>query len=170
MLAQDHINENTAMGANLTTDGATFKVWAPGAVGVYLNGTFGGQNNWTQDADVNLLLAKNSEGYWTGFFSGAREGDAYKFYVVGSGSKGYKRDPYARELSVDPPFPHANCFIRSAALYPWHDGSFVTPGYSNMIVYQLLKGSQPGWRFSGCDRKDRIPSGAWDQCSSTHAD
>jgi 1,4-alpha-glucan branching enzyme len=141
MLSQDHIGPNTPMGGNLTANGATFKVWAPGAQGVYLNGTFGGNNRWTQDRDMGLLLQKDNAGYWCGFLPGAGEGDPYKFYVVGAGSRGYKRDPYARELSFDPPFPHANCLLREPGLYPWHDQGFVTPDYSNMIIYQLHVGT-----------------------------
>src|SRR6516162_7329139 len=141
MIAQDNIDANTPIGATLTVNGATFKVWAPGALGVYLNGTLAGAQRWTQDQDAALLLQKDNKGYWTGFFPGAKEGDNYKYYVVGTASKGYKRDPYARELSADPPFPHANCVIRSPASYPWHDDAFVTPAYSNMIVYQLHVGT-----------------------------
>jgi hypothetical protein len=44
------------------------------------------------------LLSKNPRGYWTGFQEGAQDGDQYRFWVVGIGSSGYKRDPYAREL------------------------------------------------------------------------
>ena len=76
-----------------------------------------------------------------GFLPGAAEGDPYKFYVVGTGSRGYKRDPYARELSFDPPFPNANCLLRDPGRYPWHDQGFVTPDYSNMIIYQLHVGT-----------------------------
>lgn len=141
MLSQDNIGPNTPMGGNITANGATFKVWAPGAQGVYLNGTFGGNNRWTQDADPGLLLQKNNAGYWAGFLPGAGEGDPYKFYVVGTGSRGYKRDPYARELSFDPPFPHANCLLREPGRYPWHDQGFVTPDFSNMIIYQLHVGT-----------------------------
>src|SRR6516164_5195034 len=141
MIAQDNVDANTPIGATLTVNGATFKVWAPGALGVYLNGTLAGAQRWTQDQDAGLLLQKDNKGYWTGFFPGAKEGDNYKYYVVGTASKGYKRDPYARELSADPPFPHANCVIRSPSSYPWHDDAFVTPAYSNMIVYQLHVGT-----------------------------
>ena len=141
MLSQDNIGPNTPMGGNFTANGATFKVWAPAAHGVYLNGTFGGNNRWTQDQDSGLLMQKDNAGYWTGFLPGAGEADPYKFYVVGTGSRGYKRDPYARELSFDPPFPKANCLLREPGLYPWHDQGFITPDFSNMIIYQLHVGT-----------------------------
>jgi 1,4-alpha-glucan branching enzyme len=44
------------------------------------------------------LLSKNPRGYWMGFQERAQDGDEYRFWVVGVGSSGYKRDPYAREL------------------------------------------------------------------------
>ena len=30
-----------------------------------------------------------------------------------------------------------SCLIRSATAYLWHDAAFVTPDFSNMIVYEL---------------------------------
>ncbi len=42
MLAQDHIDATTPAGATLLPDGGTFRVWAPRASAVYLNGCFGG--------------------------------------------------------------------------------------------------------------------------------
>jgi 1,4-alpha-glucan branching enzyme len=119
--------------------GATFRAWAPLATRVYINGTFGGMAKTGQTDD--LLLAKDSNGYWTGFIAEAREGDPYRFYVVGLGSSGYKRDPYARELSTAAAFPNCDCLIRSAIAYPWHDSAFVTPDFNNMIIYQLHIGT-----------------------------
>src|SRR5215813_9559313 len=98
-LPQDHIDTNTPMGANLVANGATFRVWAPRGHAVYVNGVFNGTSRFTKDADSTLLLQKNGDDRWTGFVSGVKEGDRYKFYVLGpTGYSGYKRDPYAREL------------------------------------------------------------------------
>ena len=82
------------MGANLIDGGATFRVWAPRARQVYILGDF---NSGVRDD--SSLLARNNDGRWTGFVPGAKDGDKYKFYVVGTGSEGPKRDPYARELT-----------------------------------------------------------------------
>ncbi len=136
------------MGANLAPGGATFRVWAPRATEVYLNGVFGGVARSGQTDD--LLLSKDVNGYWTGFLEGAVDGDLYLFWVNGpaGGTQGFKRDPYARELALDKPFPKCSCIIRAGNAYPWHDASFVTPDFSNMIVYQLHIGayaiSNPG--------------------------
>jgi 1,4-alpha-glucan branching enzyme len=147
MISQTNIQPTTPMGANLVEGGgATFRAWAPRATGVYVNGTFGGTPKSGPTDD--LLMAKDANGYWTGFIPDAGEGDAYHFWVAGAGSSGYKRDPYARELATDAPFPNCSCLIRSGAAYQWHDSAFVTPDFSNMIVYQLHVGtyapSSPG--------------------------
>jgi len=147
MISQANITEATPMGANLVEGGATFRVWAPGAHEVYVDGTFGGTPSWQHTPEQ--LMLKSPYGYWTGFVAGAVEGDPYKFWVVGDGGSGYKRDPYARELAVDVPFPHCNCIIRKPADYPWHDEEFTTPDYSNLIIYQLHVGTyslRPGAR------------------------
>lgn len=137
-ISQLNISASTPMGANLCPGGATFRVWAPRANAVYLNGTFAGVAR--NGADPDLLL-ENSNGYWSGFLSGVVDGDTYNFLVVGNGSTGPKRDPYAREMGVHKPFPDCSCVVRSASDYPWHDAAFVTPDYSNMIVYQLHVGA-----------------------------
>jgi len=140
VISQAHILPTTPMGANLVDGGgATFRTWAPRATAVYVNGNFGGTPQTGQTDD--LLMAKDANGYWTGFIPAVRDGDPYRFWVVGQGSSGYKRDPYAREMATDAPFPNCSCLIRSGTAYPWHDSAFVTPDFSNMIVYQLHVGA-----------------------------
>jgi 1,4-alpha-glucan branching enzyme len=126
------------MGATLINGGATFRAWAPRATAVYVNGIFGGAPKTGQ---VNDLLMAEAKGYWTGFIPGALDGDLYHFWVVGRGSSGYKRDPHAREMAEDAPFPMCSCLIRRATAYPWHDAAFVMPDFSDMIVYQLHVGT-----------------------------
>ena len=160
MISQQNISATTPMGATLLAGGgATFRVWAPRATSVYLNGVFGGsQFNGQTDG---LLMAKDSHGYWTGFAAPAQEGDLYRFWVNGPGSNGFKRDPYARELAQDSPFPNCSSIIRSATAYPWHDAEFVTPDFSNMIVYQLHVGTyainKPGVASTFLDVIGKIP-------------
>ena len=160
MISQANISPNTSLGANLIDGGgATFRAWAPLAMAVYVNGTFGGTLRMGQTDD--LLLAKDANGYWTGFVEAASEGDLYRFWVVGPGSSGYKRDPYARELAMDAPFPNCSCLVRSATAYPWHDAAFVTPDFSDMIIYQLHIGTYdpgvPGVASTFLDAIAKIP-------------
>jgi 1,4-alpha-glucan branching enzyme len=158
VLSQAHISPQTPAGATLDADGATFRLWAPEADAVYLHGIFGGQvfEQLTDDR----LLQKDARGYWTGFQDGARDGDRYRFWVRGKGSRGYKRDPRAREL--DPQnFPNCFAILRPAGGFPWHDRDFVTPDFSDMIVYQLHVGTfaiaKPGVCSTFLDVALKIP-------------
>jgi 1,4-alpha-glucan branching enzyme len=150
MISQRNCSATTPMGATLVAGGgATFRAWAPQATAVYVNGVFGGVERLGQTDD--LLMKKDANGYWSGFLAEAGEGDRYRFYVVGEGSSGYKRDPYARELANDPalPFPVCPAVIRAESKYVWHDAGFRTPDYADMVVYQLHIGTYapagPGW-------------------------
>jgi 1,4-alpha-glucan branching enzyme len=166
MISQANCSADTAMGANLVAaigvagGGATFRVWAPRALAVYLSGVFGGVSMTGQDPALLMMIDAN--GYWSGFLPSAGEGDTYRFYVVGAGSSGYKRDPYARELANDPamPFPVCLAAIRDAVEYPWHDAAFRTPQFSEMIVYQLHIGTyapkEAGWAGTFLDVVEKI--------------
>ena len=67
---------------------------------------------------------------------GIKDGDLYRFYVVGTGSEGFKRDPYARELEFNG-YPDCNCIVRDPGTLPWHDAGFRPPAFSDLIIYQF---------------------------------
>ena len=158
MLAQDHIDATTPAGATLLPDGAIFRVWAPRASAVYLNGCFGGAAYDAQTED--RLLCNDGTGYWTGFQAGAVDGDSYRFWVAGAGASGYKRDPYARELSPSG-FPNCASILRATDTFPWHDAAFRTPDFSNMLIYQLHIGtyavSKPNVASNLLDVAGKVP-------------
>ena len=120
------------MGANLMADGATFRVWAPHARSVHVLGDF--NNHRRHDAS---LLTRDDLGHWRGFILGVRDRQRYMFYVVGEGSEGLKRDPYARELET--PFP-SECLIRKPD-FPWCETGYVTPRFHELVIYQLHVGT-----------------------------
>ena len=126
-----HTDTNTPMGANLVADGATFRVWAPNARAVHVVGDFNGRQR-----DEASLLSRDEHGDWCGFIPGVRDRQRYMFYVVGVGSEGLKRDPYARELHA--PFP-GECIVR-APDFPWHESGYVTPRFEDFFIYQLHVG------------------------------
>src|SRR5437868_2524111 len=128
----DHVDDATPMGATLVADGATFRVWAPHARTVHVVGEF--NDRIRNDAS---LLTRDAGGHWRGFVPGVRDRDRYCFYVVGEGSEGAKRDPYARELGS--PFP-SECIIRKAD-FPWHDSGYRTPRFEDFLIYQLHVGT-----------------------------
>ena len=79
---------------------------------------------------------KDQRGYWAGFLADVQDGDEYRFYVVGSGSEGFKRDPYARELHMDG-YPSATASCRDPNAYVWNDQEFRPPAFNDLIIYQL---------------------------------
>jgi 1,4-alpha-glucan branching enzyme len=99
---------------------------------VYVVGEF----NDRQRNDASLLNP-DGRGHWRGFLPGVRDRQRYMFYVVGDGSEGPKRDPYARELQT--PFP-SDCVIRKTD-FPWHRNGYVTPQFHNFVIYQLHVGT-----------------------------
>ncbi|MGY3606918.1 MULTISPECIES: hypothetical protein [unclassified Bradyrhizobium] len=124
------------MGGTLVPGGAIFRVWAPRASAVHVSGDF---NDWRQDA--GSLMSEIGGGHWASFVPGLKDGDAYLFYVEGVGSSGFKRDPRARLLSVQPSFPACNSVLRDAGRFPWRLERFVPPAFNDLIVYQLHVGT-----------------------------
>ena len=146
--SQQHVDDHTPMGATVVPGGCTFRAWAPRAKAVYAGGSF---NGW-RHGDVELLT-KDANGYWAGFVPGVVDGDEYKFFVAGEGSQGWKRDPYARELSPKPDYPNSNCVVRDPADYPWHDTDFRPPAFSELIIYQFHVGRFYAADAAGNDRR-----------------
>ena len=99
------------MGANLVADGATFRVWAPNASAVHVRGDF---NNFEIRDDAALIW--DGSGHWRGFIPGVQDQQYYKFWIDGQAGPGYKRDPYARELTND----SSNCIVRKPD-FRWHE-------------------------------------------------
>src|SRR3954469_24477283 len=94
-VVQTHITSTTPMGATLLPDGATFRFWAPRAQQVYLVLNPG---DTYQPDPADQLACDAASGHWVGFAPGVTNGTTYLFRVVGEGSSGFKRDPWAREL------------------------------------------------------------------------
>lgn len=141
--------ENAPMGANLMHGGATFRIWAPAAQAVTVRGNF---NGWSDHP-----LERDGNGYWYTFVPGVREGDQYKFFVRGAGSTGNKRDPYGRSRTWDPAFPFCNCFVTRPTTFPWHDGGFRTPGFHDLVIYQLHVGAFFSADAQGRDVRTKRP-------------
>ena len=144
------------MGGTLVQGGATFRVWAPRASAVHVSGDF---NGWKQDAGAHM--GSIGGGHWATFIPGLKAGDRYLFYISGSGTSGYKRDPRARALTFQPAFPYSNCVLRDPTRFPWHQTGFTPPAFNDLIIYQLHVGTYdiaPG-NSDGCffDIIQRVP-------------
>ena len=94
-VAQTHITSTTPMGATLLPDGVTFRFWAPLAQQVYL--VLDPRDTYQPDPadEARLRPRQRTLG---GLRVRRHNGATYLFWVVGEGSSGFKRDPWAREL------------------------------------------------------------------------
>ena len=92
------------MGATLLPEGgAVFRTWAPAARDVYVVTDAHTTRGWTVwVADPAHRLFPLGDGTWAGFVPELADGDPYLFWIRGpeTGTEGFKRDPYARELGT----------------------------------------------------------------------
>jgi 1,4-alpha-glucan branching enzyme len=138
-LSQQHIDSNTPMGAALIPGGATFRVWAPGAREVYL--VRNAHTSYTPDP-ADRLVKNPATGHFTGFAPDVVDGLPYRYWVVGDGDMGWKRDPYACELHyldglVTNDYENSNCIVRNADSYSWVATDHRPPRFHELVVYQL---------------------------------
>jgi 1,4-alpha-glucan branching enzyme len=137
------------MGANIVPgEGVTFRVWAPNALEVFVV-----SGDFNAGPQASGQLVNDGQGHWAGFVPGLDDGAAYKFYIKGTGSTGYKRDPYARELTLNPQFPQSNCVVRNPGSYPWHDQGFQMAAFNDLIIYQFHIGTYYGTDAQGNDNR-----------------
>ncbi|BCY12424.1 alpha amylase C-terminal domain-containing protein [Actinoplanes sp. L3-i22] len=144
--SQEHVTAGLPRGATLVDGGVAFRFWAPAAQRVYvaLDGVF----TYLPDPD-DELLRDPATGDWTGFFPGVEPGTKYRFYVVGAGDEGFKRDPQARELELYG-YPECDALVVDDTSYPWHDQDWTPPDRADLIVYQFHVGV-----FSAADARGR---------------
>ncbi len=100
------------------TSGTHFAVWAPNAQSV---GVLGDWNGWSEPA--HWLDKHEASGIWTGFASGVKPGDRYK-YRVHSRFDNYrvdKADPFAFSSEIPPATASVVCRLD----YAWGDGDWM---------------------------------------------
>ena len=137
------VNINSAMGATVRADGTGFRTWAPNARNVFLlaASALAGSNDPSWRPAPEDALASLGDGSWGGFLPDVADGDPYMFFVEGAGSAGWKRDPYARELTLAPAFPDSFCVVRNPQSYAWRDDAWRPPAFNDLVIYQLHVGT-----------------------------
>ncbi len=120
--------------------GVYFAVWAPNAQYVSVIGEF---NDWNTQA--NPMEKAGPIGVFQVFVPGAREGQLYKFYIVGMhGEELYKADPYANAAEMR---PGTASRITDISSYKWDDGVWMKnrPRFNEkkdaMAIYEVHPGS-----------------------------
>ena len=120
--------------------GVYFAVWAPNAQYVSVIGEF---NDWNTQS--NPMEKAGPIGVFQVFVPGAREGQLYKFYIVGMhGEELYKADPYANAAEMR---PGTASRITDISSYKWNDGVWMKnrPRFNEkkdaMAIYEVHPGS-----------------------------
>jgi 1,4-alpha-glucan branching enzyme len=137
------VNKNTAMGATVRANGTGFRTWAPNARQVYVvtGGALAAHHEPSWRPAPEDGLTPLGDGSWGGFLAEVGDGEPYMFFVEGTGSGGWKRDAYARELSLSPAFPDSTCIVRDPQSYSWRDQTWQPPKFNDLIIYQLHVGT-----------------------------
>lgn len=136
------------LGAHLTEmdgiEGVRFAVWAPNAKRVSVIGDF---NSW--DGRVNVM--RNRSGVWEMFVPGVKEGDLYKFEVVGANGQllPQKADPFGLFFEQ---YPGTASIVSDPKHYSWTDDEWMRSRSEHnaldapMSVYEVHLGS---WKKRG---------------------
>ncbi|MGH8056495.1 MAG: alpha amylase C-terminal domain-containing protein [Candidatus Entotheonellia bacterium] len=155
---RDHIDRKTPMRTNLFDGGVRFRVWAPSAQQVFvLTGaslSAAQQPGFVPAASETLFSL--GDGTWGAFVPGLGEEAPYRFWVVGTGGSGLKRDPRARELGTQPGYPNCDCLVRAPDTFPWHDQGFRSPEFRDLILYQLHIGVYYATDALGRDKRRSV--------------
>src|ERR1700676_1142859 len=99
------------MGAYVHDGGTYFRVWAPTAEAVHVALLAPGTSSpATWQAGATNILAKDENGFCSGYFQGVGYGWQYRYWTTGPAGQGYKRDPRAFELELET-YPDCHCRI-----------------------------------------------------------
>ena len=133
-------SSRAGMGAMPYGAGTTFRVWAPGAAGVAVAGPF---TRWP-----GMPLASEPAGMWSADVPGAVPGQAYQVLLMTGAGTLTRVDPYARQV-VNENGLATHAVIYDEGAFDWGDLSYSSPGWTDLVIYELHVGSfseRPGRR------------------------
>jgi 1,4-alpha-glucan branching enzyme len=119
------------MGAIVHQGGVAFRVWAPHAQSVFVEGDF---NGWSKTA---APLSAEEHGYWYADVPSAKPGDGYKFVLVNGDQTLERIDPYARQVTNS----SGVGAIYDPASFDWKEGSYELPAHNDLAIYEMHVGS-----------------------------
>jgi len=143
--AETRLDRPIQMGALPEAGGVRFRVWAPYAREVKVEGNFPGSP---------AALASEGGGKWTVLVPGAKVGDTYQYRITGYfGQNLEKMDPYARHVQHSVGW----CYVYDPDAFVWHDAGFAPPERDRMVIYEMHVGT-----FSGRnDGSAKHPADFW---------
>ena len=123
-------SSHPGMGTVLYPSGATFRVWAPFASGVFAAGTF---NEWSDTANP---FTSEVNGYWSVDVPAAKIGDEYQFVIHNGDQILWHKNPYASEVVNS----SGNAIIHNPD-FDWTGEDFVMPPRNELVIYEMHIGS-----------------------------
>ncbi|MBC7459205.1 alpha amylase C-terminal domain-containing protein [Candidatus Saccharibacteria bacterium] len=143
------------LGARLTRDGVTFRVWAPFAAQVIA--LVGEEFSWNE-----IPLEKDDYGNWLGSSRDAQPGQSYKFRIItADGTILERNDPRARQLTVS---DNGSSVIIDPD-YDWENVQQPVIPKEKQIIYELHIGTfhrpdaaTPGTFYTAIDKLDYLQS------------
>ena len=139
------------MGATPYDGGVTFRVWAPFASDVQVQGDF---NNWKP----GTRLYSEGNGYWSADQPGAAVGEQYDYLITNAATGVVLThvDPYSRAFKV-----RGGPSLIAPSDTRYADTSYTTPAWNEMVIYELHVGTfvivetlpQPGGTFASVETK-----------------
>jgi len=123
--------KHAGMGSIVHNNGTAFRVWAPYAESVWITGDF---NQWQEGSH---LLENEGNGYWYTDIPGAKAGQEYKYFIQYQGSRFYRIDPYARQVTNSV----GNSVIYDPNGFNWQNDQFKLPPHNELVIYEMHIGS-----------------------------
>jgi 1,4-alpha-glucan branching enzyme len=119
------------MGATPYDGGVTFRVWAPFASDVQVQGDF---NSWKPGSH----LYPEGNGYWSVDQSGAAIGQEYRYQITNTATGNVLThvDPYSRSFMT-----RGGPSLIAPSDTPDADNSYTTPSWNEMVIYELHIGT-----------------------------
>lgn len=128
-------SKQPGMGAIPGAGGVTFRVWAPHAEKVYVNGSF---NGWSK---TSTALSDENNGYWSTDVPGAKVGDEYRYLIhtpVAWKLPPISRiDPYARSVTNSV----GNGIVYDPKAFDWGDENFKMASWNELVIYEMHIGT-----------------------------
>jgi len=117
--------------------GVTFRVWAPNATGVHVEGTF---NNWSTSVTPLAKEITNSvwDQVWSADVSKATNNSQYNYYITDSGNF-TKHDPQSRWVTVAG--SAGNDIVYDPTAFNWNGDSLTPPAQNDLFIYELHIGT-----------------------------
>ena len=123
------------MGSTPYDGGTTFRVWAPNAATVFVEGDF---NNWSASANP---LGSEGDGNWSNDVPGAQVGQTYRYVISSPGfAVVTRRDPYSR-VETEANYTAGNSIIYDAAAYQWKSAPFTVAPLKTLMIYEMEVGT-----------------------------